>query len=559
MRAPRSALLLGATTTLAPGLRLRTTSSRNGLHRAIPTNITDTTAFHYTDCINDELLVSGDKTGNPLAYSDAAHPISVIRYDKEVPKPKQEAMTHDVCFKFCKDQPHMQFFGLVRGSECYCSPYFVQAAGASQDCDMACEGNPGEMCGGQTKASVFEMHGRGFKASLLSEQLQSHSLFVKPTADSLKEDLDLALGTAKAILSAGKALADEQGKVGNKIALQHHQEMMASQNFVQSKIEKFPFDATADFDLLKSQTSAYKTTAATLGAQALTEMSKALNATAQKVLFDTWAIDRVAEMVAPKNGSLLAEKLQFYTSASVNEVGNPTDASCDGSVIMPISAVKDGDEGCAALCRKTLAPNTCVGFQTYAGYLENAAEGEVMCMLFSEIKSAVKYTGSNCGVSHSARCMVPVTSEPLRKQLLDTEDTIAQCFAELQPQEPPTTTTTTTTTTTEKEVTTTTTTTTMAKEVALKQCVPTRPTAGAFTDNSYDYFVDGKELTQKAKRGSFQVHVGSWDGKAFPNGSSLWCPGGRKRSATIQEAPAGCKKSFFTEPSPCKYVMHVCC
>ena len=124
--------------------------------------------------------------------------------------------------------------------------------------------------------------------------------------------MGLALGTAKAILSGGKALADEQGKVGNKIALQHHQEMMASQNFVQSKIEKFPFDATADFDLLKSQTSAYKTTAATLGAQALTEMSKALNATAQKVLFDTWAIDRVAEMVAPKNGSLLAEKLQYY-------------------------------------------------------------------------------------------------------------------------------------------------------------------------------------------------------------------------------------------------------
>ncbi|CAD7951506.1 unnamed protein product [Amoebophrya sp. A120] len=402
-------------------------ASSNSKESHIPKNATDTTGFHYTDCINDELLVNGDKTGNPLAYSEASHPISVIRYDKEVPKPKQEAMTHDVCFKFCKDQEYMQYFGLVRGNECYCSPYFVQAAGSSQDCNMACEGNAGEMCGGQTKASVFEMHGCTPPPVMSADIVQSFFA----TAEDLKSDLDTALDTAKDLITAGKKLADAQGKVGNKIAVQHHQETMASQNFIAGKIKNMPFDSLKDYDLLKVKTGKYQQSAAKAGAQELVEMTRGLNATAQKVLFDTWSIEKVAESVFPKEKSLAKGlgALTHYTSAAVVEgTEDPADASCDGTVIMPISAVVDGAEGCAALCRKTLAPNTCVGFQTYNGYLD-AKAGEVMCLLFSEIKSAVKYTGTDCGTAASARCMIPISSEPLRKSLTDSMDTISACMA----------------------------------------------------------------------------------------------------------------------------------
>ncbi|CAD7924473.1 unnamed protein product, partial [Amoebophrya sp. A25] len=121
--------------------------------------------YHLVDCINDKMQVSGDKFGEPLKF-DAQTPVSIIRYDQVVPKPKQEAMSSALCFDFCRKFQHMKAFGLVRGSECYCSSFFVPTAGKSEGCDMACEGNAAEMCGGQTKASVYEMHdcGRGDEA-----------------------------------------------------------------------------------------------------------------------------------------------------------------------------------------------------------------------------------------------------------------------------------------------------------------------------------------------------------------------------------------------------------
>lgn len=67
-------------------------------------------------------------------------------------------MTHDVCFDFCRGVPEMEFFGIVNGRDCYCTPHFIRMASDSSACDAVCEGNPTLMCGSKQKSSVFAMH-----------------------------------------------------------------------------------------------------------------------------------------------------------------------------------------------------------------------------------------------------------------------------------------------------------------------------------------------------------------------------------------------------------------
>lgn len=68
--------------------------------------------FRFVDCINDEMLVSGDKFGNPMKW-DVQTPISVIRYDKVVENVQQQPMTQEVCFSFCQRFENIKYFGLV--------------------------------------------------------------------------------------------------------------------------------------------------------------------------------------------------------------------------------------------------------------------------------------------------------------------------------------------------------------------------------------------------------------------------------------------------------------
>ena len=55
---------------------------------------------------------------------------------------------------------NIKFFGIVNGNDCYCSTWFKLTAGAGENCDVKCAGDAGQLCGGQTKASVFAMHDR---------------------------------------------------------------------------------------------------------------------------------------------------------------------------------------------------------------------------------------------------------------------------------------------------------------------------------------------------------------------------------------------------------------
>ena len=55
-------------------------------------------------------------------------------------------MTHEVCVHHCYDYGYL-YAGTQYGSECWCGNSYGRY-GASSGCDMACSGNPYQLCGG---------------------------------------------------------------------------------------------------------------------------------------------------------------------------------------------------------------------------------------------------------------------------------------------------------------------------------------------------------------------------------------------------------------------------
>jgi len=67
-------------------------------------------------------------------------------------------MTPSLCFDFCRQHKDMKFFGIEYGRDCYCGVYFHPKSTGGGDCNLPCEGDSKEMCGGPEKSSLFEMH-----------------------------------------------------------------------------------------------------------------------------------------------------------------------------------------------------------------------------------------------------------------------------------------------------------------------------------------------------------------------------------------------------------------
>jgi len=76
-------------------------------------------------------------------------------------------MTVEMCLSFCGSNT---FAGLEYTKECWCSPYLSSIAALllDSDCNLACEGNSSEICGGSLRLSVYNQSsstkGEGGKA-----------------------------------------------------------------------------------------------------------------------------------------------------------------------------------------------------------------------------------------------------------------------------------------------------------------------------------------------------------------------------------------------------------
>jgi len=172
--------------------------------------------YMYVDCVKDMLYTSGDKFGdNKYSYKleDVAN-VSIVHYSAYVPKEDRELMTHDVCFKFCRTIPHMGFFGLINGRDCYCTPYYKQVVGDSSQCTAVCEGSSGSFCGGMKKSSVFAMHLCSDTALELSNATEKAS-----TTAATAEEVGLKLKSLSATMQSEADTAQKAfGQVGDPVA-----------------------------------------------------------------------------------------------------------------------------------------------------------------------------------------------------------------------------------------------------------------------------------------------------------------------------------------------------
>lgn len=98
-----------------------------------------------------------------LTWADGKHPADWSR----------KKMAPDQCFQFCRDKPAARFFGIANGRDCYCTEYFHDISTGGGSCDLPCEGDVNEMCGGAVKASLFEMHSCGNNLDLAAAAAQS--------------------------------------------------------------------------------------------------------------------------------------------------------------------------------------------------------------------------------------------------------------------------------------------------------------------------------------------------------------------------------------------------
>jgi len=101
----------------------------------------------------------GDMYGdNKDQYREGNLNVSIVKYDEVVLREKHVPMTPKKCYEFCRTVPDMIYFGVKAGRDCYCMPFYHPGASGTDHCDMPCEGDPTQMCGGLEKSSMFEMH-----------------------------------------------------------------------------------------------------------------------------------------------------------------------------------------------------------------------------------------------------------------------------------------------------------------------------------------------------------------------------------------------------------------
>lgn len=63
-------------------------------------------------------------------------------------------MSLEVCFTHCGRMRGMHYFSVTRGDTCFCSEAPPGKPGESEDCDVKCDGNPEEYCGGFSTAAL---------------------------------------------------------------------------------------------------------------------------------------------------------------------------------------------------------------------------------------------------------------------------------------------------------------------------------------------------------------------------------------------------------------------
>jgi len=122
---------------------------------------------HSSERVNTTLCAINGTAEGPI-IADGFSRVSCIQdgspkdvrlyYKDTIVKTSQQNMDPKTCFNFCRDKTGSRFFLIEHGRDCYCTEYFHDISTGGGGCDLPCEADTSEMCGGKVKASAFEMH-----------------------------------------------------------------------------------------------------------------------------------------------------------------------------------------------------------------------------------------------------------------------------------------------------------------------------------------------------------------------------------------------------------------
>jgi hypothetical protein len=375
--------------------------------------------FLLTACVKDAMLEHGDKFGNGKhRYKQGSiSNVSIVHYSEIIPKEDREKMTINRCFDFCRTVPNMVYFGLQGGRDCYCTPYYKPMAGENSNCDLTCEGDPNQMCGGKTRSSVFEMHScddtRSELEDIITEVEDKIFLHLQDLRDHVKEVSDEGLYDATEMRTVWGAAGGSDISAYMQEAVVYTGEIEKPALEAQKLIDAMqdPYDAASvslnrnlrDFDNIKVAEDAIKklkeglATALDL-AYTMRENMKAAHPVS---LMGTGTPgDALAKTAGKDEFNSTEAASQYYPIMYFAETDyqkqfvlegssmwhHPT--TCTGNKLQILFGASADD--CAHACDGM--PGKCDGFQFFAF-------NDGMCILFESIKTVQQWTGC---VQHEA-------------------------------------------------------------------------------------------------------------------------------------------------------------
>jgi len=385
--------------------------------------------FYEVDCVKDYMLEHGDKLGaGRHAYElGGVSNVSIAHYTAHVLRVHLRPMTHQVCFEFCRTVPEMAFFGLTRGKDCYCSPYYKAMPGDDSLCDAQCEGEPGTACGGVSKSSIFQMHECGDTLRFLDaahrelERLRPKLAELATKLKNASAELgELATGYRKGL-----------GKYGFPI----QSEMMQDAKIYAGNIEGFAnrsMRLAADMEALAGRRGEYPTdlpdtdVVAFEAAEAYLREMEETNAEAVRMMKSLAALE--AEFLAYEDqppeeetyGKTYYPIMYFIDSSDSREI-----SACNGDAAQRPIYARSFDQ-CAQACDAKHA--NCHGFNYFPAPATEAHLGS-MCFLFKRLEHVTYY--SDCSQSFSA-VSVQAARTPGGDMTFDLPPVSPQCVGKLE-------------------------------------------------------------------------------------------------------------------------------
>jgi len=297
-------------------------------------------------------------------------------------------MTPSLCFDFCRAHKEMKFFGIEYGRDCYCGVYFHPKSTGGGDCNLPCEGDSKEMCGGPKKSSLFEMHFCDASADRL-KMVKGMAMDAMDKAEPSKEKAEKVFEDAKALADAwqlGVCSLEPQGKL-----ICSYNKMWVDMGNVANKEVNEIDKAVTVLEKAEKTLEEAETAVTDAGEEVTGELAgkqdKAVEAVKDASVSLTSAADGVNSTLATLAGPLSGEKLMDNYEEHFGALGdkeNGWNAVCalepiTGQSYIGLEKDGKGKEACAAKCFSLVTgTDQCVGFN-YQAINELAA-----CQLLTE-------------------------------------------------------------------------------------------------------------------------------------------------------------------------------